>query len=35
VVAYSGPDFMHAEIQANTDGESWTKVSSEDLTRAP
>ena len=35
VVTYSGPDFMHAEIQASTDGESWTIVSSENLSRAP
>jgi hypothetical protein len=35
LVTHSGPDFMHAEIQASTDGESWTTVSSEDLKRAP
>jgi hypothetical protein len=35
VVTHSGPDFMHVEIQANADGESWAKVSSEDLKRAP
>ncbi len=35
VVTHSGPDFMHAEIQFSTDGESWTTVSSENLTRAP
>jgi hypothetical protein len=35
VVTHSGPDFMHAEIQASTDGHTWTVVSSEDLNRAP
>jgi hypothetical protein len=34
VVTHSGPDFMHAEIQVSVDGESWTAVSSENLTRA-
>jgi hypothetical protein len=35
VVTHSGPDFMHAEVQASIDGEGWTTVSSENLTRAP
>jgi hypothetical protein len=35
VVTHSGPDFMHAEIQASTDGKTWTVVAFEDLNRAP
>jgi hypothetical protein len=35
VVTFSGPDSMHAEIQASVDGEHWSTVSSETLSRAP
>ncbi|HEY7853099.1 MAG TPA: hypothetical protein VIB82_08990 [Caulobacteraceae bacterium] len=35
VDTFSGPDFMHVETQASTDGESWTTLRSEDLNRAP
>jgi hypothetical protein len=35
VVTFSGPDHMHAEVQASTDGERWSTVSGEDLNRAP
>jgi hypothetical protein len=35
VDTFSGPDSVHVEIQASTDGERWATVASEDLARAP
>ncbi|HEY2179155.1 MAG TPA: hypothetical protein VGH15_11275 [Caulobacteraceae bacterium] len=35
VDTYSGPDHMHAEVEASSDGERWVPVASENLDRAP
>jgi len=35
VVTHSGPEYMHAEVQASMDGQTWTVLSSEDFYRAP
>jgi hypothetical protein len=35
VLTYSGPDFVHDEVQASEDGESWKTVSAADQRRAP
>jgi hypothetical protein len=32
---FSGPDSMHVETQTSANGETWTTLASEDLSRAP
>jgi hypothetical protein len=35
VLTHSGPDFIHDEVQASEDGETWTTVAAADERRAP